>query len=192
MLSVIICVTALTSIVILLNGRRRSAEMLSRQLFAELATVGDFAPVGLCFLGLDLKVSRCNDQLLKLLGTSGAPEDHAGTRWANLNTEFARLSTGILRSVIDSGGSSEAVEILLHSGTLPGQPDESDAEWQSSTSTKRLSVSAHAVHISPQQRSSAMTGIAIVVQDITEIVRQRDEAQRANEQKSNFLANMSQ
>jgi PAS domain S-box-containing protein len=94
-----------------------ATEAMTRQKLAELEAVYGGAPVGLAFVGTDLRYVRVNDRLASLNGVS--PADHVGRTPAEVTPALAPFIEPLLRGVLDTG---ESVRGLQFRTEAPGEP----------------------------------------------------------------------
>jgi PAS domain S-box-containing protein len=156
------------------NRERTHREALDRQL-SEIETLYRTAPIGLAMHDRDLRCVRMNDMIAQI---NGVPiEASVGRRVREfLPADLADKVEPDLRRVLDTGEVVSGLE--MQGKTAVGI----SSSW---------SVSYHPV----RDGDGAIVGVQAVVQDITARVRDmetarlaREEADRANEAKSRFLA----
>ncbi|NIY07848.1 MAG: PAS domain-containing protein [Gemmatimonadetes bacterium] len=96
---------------------RRSEALIRRQL-AEIETIYDAAPVGLCVLDRELRFQRVNRRLADL---NGLPrEDHLGRSIAEVVPRLAEQVEPLLRQVLETGRPILDVEVPEDPGAPPG------------------------------------------------------------------------
>jgi two-component system CheB/CheR fusion protein len=95
----------------------RLAEAATRATLAELQTIYDTAPVGLCVLDADLRFRRINERLAEINGASAA--DHVGRTVREMVPDLADQAEAALRRVIETG---EATLGIVLEGETPAQP----------------------------------------------------------------------
>ncbi len=150
------------------NSRRTQAEadlQISEQSvrtqLAEIETIYNFAPIGLCFVDTNLRYVRINAYQAKINGLTA--EQHIGRTPSQLFPGIADKAESVLRHVIQSGEPVLGLEIT---GSLPGDPE-----------SKRTWIN----HWLPLKDEQGMViGVNIVSEDITERKRAEAELKTAN------------
>jgi PAS domain S-box-containing protein len=89
-----------------------------RQSLAEIETIYETAPIGLCFLDTDLRYVRINKRMAEL---NGVPvKDHIGRTVRDIVPSFNEQTESALRRVLDTGEPLLDVEFKGHSTSVPG------------------------------------------------------------------------
>jgi PAS domain S-box-containing protein len=156
------------------NRERTQRERLDLQL-SEIETLYRTAPIGLMMHDRDLRCVRMNEMIAQI---NGVPIEASVGRQVHefLPADLADRVERILRSVLDTG--EAVIGLEMQGQTATGIP----SSWL---------VSYHPV----RDRSGEVVGVQAVVQDISAQVRAmesarlaQEEADRANQAKSRFLA----
>lgn len=149
----------------------RESEAIARLQHEEIVSIYRSAPVGLCVLDPDLRIARCNERFAELIGTPG---DSLHGRY--LREVFPDLVPPgeRLAKLLDRG---EAIVKLEVSADPPAQPDVSRT-WVQSWSPL-------------PGRNGEVSGINVVVEDVTESRRIEQELRRASRMKDDFLSTLS-
>jgi PAS domain S-box-containing protein len=149
----------------------RRSEAIARLQHEEIASIYRSAPIGLCVLDPDLRIARCNERFAEMIGT---PADNLCGR--QLRDVFPGLVPPgeRLAKVLDDG---EAIVNLEVSGEPPARPDVS-CTWVQSWSPLL-------------GRDGQVSGINVVVEDVTDSRRIEKELRRASRMKDEFLSTLS-
>lgn len=95
----------------------KNAETLAQQ-YAELETIYDTSPIGLCLFDLDYRFVRINERLAEV---NGIPvEDHIGKTVAELFPDFSERVTAILDTVVSTGKPQLGIHITGETPAAPG------------------------------------------------------------------------
>ncbi|OGP94084.1 MAG: hypothetical protein A2157_03615 [Deltaproteobacteria bacterium RBG_16_47_11] len=110
------CVIERTAELETAKNRLEEAEQKVRLQLAELETIYDSAPVGLCVFNSQLTYRRINKRMAEINGV--LPEDHIGRTPWEVVPDLADQAEGVLRQIIETGKPVLNVEI---SGETPAQ-----------------------------------------------------------------------
>jgi PAS domain S-box-containing protein len=99
------------------NKRLQESEQKARLQLAELETMYDSAPVGLCMFDPNLTYLRINKRIAEMNGVPA--EDHIGRTPWEVVPELAGQAEALLRQVLETGQPIRNVEV---SGETPAQP----------------------------------------------------------------------
>jgi len=159
------------------NLRIRGQQLQER--LAEIEAIYQTAPVGLCCLDQNLRYLRVNERLAAMNGRS--VDEHLSRSFAEIDPDMASWFVPIARKVIETGEPVTGLEFTTRSNANAN----TERTWV---------VSLHPL----QGTDAAVTGVNVVVEEISERKRieeelrqARDAAEAANKAKSEFLANMS-
>ncbi len=139
---------------------------------AEIASIYDSAPIGLCIFDSEGRFVRINRRLAEINGRS--PEAHVGRTIAEVVPDIADQAEPVLRRVVETGQPVLGVEIQ---GRAPGDP-ETIRTWIENWHPIR-------------NAAGAVVGVNVAVQEITDLKRVEQELRDANRIKDEFLATLS-
>lgn len=139
---------------------RQSQETTQQQL-AEIEAIYTMAPIGLCFVDLDLRFVRINQQLAEINGLSASK--HLGRTLRSVLPKLADQLEPLYRQVIASGNPILNLEIQ---GTTPAQPGV-ERDWlmsyypQKDGNDRVLGVNVMMQEITDRKRSEARFKLAL-------------------------------
>lgn len=143
------------------NKRLQEAEQKSRLQLAELETIYDSTPVGLCVFDSNLTYLRINKRMAEINGVPA--EDHLGRTPWEIVPEIADQAEAHLRQVLETGQPIRNVEV---SGETPAQPGV---------------LRTWLEHWLPlKNETGEVIGINVVTQEITERKRAEEEVKTLN------------
>ena len=140
--------------------------------FSSLIQLYETAPVGLCLLDRDLRYVRINRRLAEYHGRP--VEDHIGRRLADVIPEIAPQAEPSLRRVIETG---EPILDQERRGTTPAAPGV-ERHWRSS-------------YFPIKSSDGTVTGVSIVVLEVTDLKLAEQELRRTTEQYQRLLESTS-
>ncbi|MGE5816371.1 MAG: ATP-binding protein [Acidobacteriota bacterium] len=150
----------------------RESEANAREREAEIASIYDSAPIGLCIVDRDGRYLRINRRLAEIHGLP--PELHIGRTFSEVMPGISEAASGLLRQVMETGEPARDVEIQ---GELPSSPGVVQT-WSENWFPVR-------------DESGRVVGVNVAVQEITERKRVEQELREANQAKDEFLATLS-
>ena len=137
----------------------RQSEVVVREQLAEIESIYNNAPVGLCVFDTHLRYQRINRRLAEINGVP--PADHIGKTPRDVVPGMAGIAEGTLRRILETG---EPVLDVEFKGTTPAHPNEEHVwveQWMPFV-----------------DENGKVLGVYVVVEDVTE---QRLAEQRALE-----------
>jgi PAS domain S-box-containing protein len=144
------------------NRRLRESEEEARLQLAELETIYDSAPVGLCVFDPQLTYRRINKRMAEI---SGLPvEDHIGRTPWEVVPELAYKAEALMMQVVETGQPLIDVEITGETPVHPGAPRTWNAQW-----------------LPLKDKEGRILGINVVAQEITERKKAEEEIKALNE-----------
>jgi len=156
--------------------RRTDQDGTVRRQLAEIDSIYDSAPIGLCFMDRHLRYVRINETLAEINGKS--VEAHLGNQAFEIVPQYRETLGPILNRILDSGEPQRGLTV----------------EGRNSQGEERSWLVSYV----PVEVDGQIQGINSAVTDITRLRRMerelqtaRERAEAANEAKSHFLANMS-
>ena len=144
---------------------------MARRQLAELEAVYGGAPVGLAFVGADLRYVRVNDRLAILNGAS--PARHVGRTPAEVVPELAPFIEPLLRGVLETGESVRGLEFRTEAPGEPGQV----RDWL---------IDYHPA----VDATGAIVGVTCSVAEVTALKRAEAAARAALQREARLLAQM--
>lgn len=138
-----------------------ASESLARRQLAELEAVYAGAPVGLAFLGADLRYLRVNGRLATLNGIAAA--DHVGRSVAEVTPQLAPFLEPLLRGVLATG---EPVRGLEFASEAPGEPG-GVRDWMidyfpaTDDGGRVIGITCAVVEVTEVKRAEAAAGAAL-------------------------------
>ncbi|MBI2223201.1 MAG: PAS domain-containing sensor histidine kinase [Acidobacteria bacterium] len=154
------------------EARARAISESARRGEAEIASIYDSAPIGLCIFDRQGRFLRINKRLAEMNGPP--PEAHIGRTFREVVPDIADQAEQLLRRVLETGEPAMNVEIR---GELPSQPG---------------IVRTWSEHWFPvRDETGAIVGVNVAVEEVTERKRVEEELREANQVKDDFLATLS-
>lgn len=145
----------------------RQQEAASRQQLAELETIYNTAPIGLCYQDTNLRYLRVNDKLAEINGVS--TDEHLGKTTRDVLPDLADRLEPLFHHVIASG------EPILHleiQAATPAQP-QVERDWLTS-------------YVPVKDAVGAVQGVNVIVQEVT-AQRQSERALQRSEERYRTL-----
>jgi len=146
------------------------SEALARRQLAELQAVYEGAPVGLAFIGPDLRFVRVNARLAALNGAT--PAAHVGRTPAEVTPALAPFIEPLLRGVLATG---EPVRGLEFRTEAPGEPGRV-RDWL--------------IDYAPAVEGGSIVGVTCAVAEVTALKRAEAAADAARRHEARLLAQM--
>ena len=151
---------------------------IERQL-AEIKSIYNNVPVGICLFDTDCRYVRINDTLAAINGRPSS--EHIGKTTAEVIPDLGGFTATILRQVIESGRPSFDVEVEAATHADSGIPHYWSTSW-----------------IPLKSQSGSVEYVIVVVQDLTDkkaaeslLKEAKEQAEASNIAKGRFLAQMS-
>ena len=154
------------------EARAREQGESARRGEAEIASIYDSAPIGLCIFDREGRYLRINQRLAEINGPP--PEAHIGRTFREVVPGIADQAEELLREVLETGRPARDIEIT---GELPSQPGVVRT-WSENWFPVR-------------DGRGTVVGVNVAVQEITERKRVEEELRQANQVKDDFLATLS-
>ena len=139
-----------------------SSEQLARRELAEIESLYESAPVGLCLLDRDLRYVRINRRLADFNGVE--PEAHIGRHIREIVPQVSDIAEPILRRALESGEPTLQVELSGETHAHPGEIH----HWIEQ-------------YVPLRDKRGEVFGINVLVQDVTEEKRAEAERERLYE-----------
>ncbi len=137
----------------------QAAEELARQRLAEIEDLYHNAPVGLCVLDRNLRFLRINERLAEINGIPAA--DHIGKTVRDLLPALADVAEPGMRRILETGEPRLNNEIVSETPAHPGLQRSWLEQW-----------------LPIKDSEGRVTGLSIVVEEITERKRAEEQRQR--------------
>jgi PAS domain S-box-containing protein len=150
----------------------RAALESARHREAEISSIYDSAPIGLCIFDREGRYLRINRRLAELNGVP--PEAHIGRTFHEVIPSLADQAQPLLRHVLDTGEPAENVEIRGELASRPGSIRTWSEQWYPI-----------------RDEAGAIVGVNVAVEEITDRKRVEQELREANQVKDDFLATLS-
>jgi PAS domain S-box-containing protein len=153
---------------LVLDGARRLAE--ARE--AEIASLYDAAPIGLCIFDREGRYLRINRRLAELNGVPA--EEHRGRTLREIVPDIADQAEALLRQVVETNRPALGVEIAGEVPSMPGITRTWLENWFPVCNAE-----------------GQVVAINVAAEEITELKRVQEQLQQANQVKDDFLATLS-
>ena len=152
------------------SAREAALELQRRE--AEIASIYDSAPIGLCVFDAEGRFVRINRRLAEINGFP--PEAHVGRTFREVLPGIAEQVEPLLRQVLDRGEPAVGVEIT---GEVPSQPGVART-WVENWFPIR-------------DAAGRPVAVNVAAEEITHLKQVEEELRRANRIKDEFLATLS-